>query len=42
MINPRAFIEYVASNLQPGKYAYYSTSDPMVKGEIVVVAGNQR
>jgi plastocyanin len=42
MINPRTFIEYVASNLQPGKYAYYSTSDPSVKGEIVVVAGNQQ
>ena len=36
MINPRGFAEYVASNLQPGKYAYYSTSDPSVKGEIVV------
>ena len=40
MINPRGFAEYVASNLQPGKYAYYSTSDPSVKGEIVVVTGN--
>jgi len=36
MINPKSFAEYVASNLQPGKYAYYSTSDPSVKGEIVV------
>lgn len=36
IINPRSFAEYVASNLQPGKYAYYSTSDPSVKGEIVV------
>lgn len=36
LINPRGFIEYVAHNLQPGKYAYYSTSDPSVKGEIVV------
>lgn len=42
MINPRSFAEYVASNLQPGKYAYYSTSDPSVKGEIVVVTGNQQ
>ena len=41
MINPKSFAEYVASNLQPGKYAYYSTSDPSVNGEIVVVAGNQ-
>ena len=36
LINPRGFIEYVAHNLMPGKYAYYSTSDPSVKGEIVV------
>ena len=36
MINPKSFAEYVASNLQPGIYAYYSTSDPSVKGEIVV------
>ena len=36
MINPKGFAEYVASNLQPGKYAYYSTSDPSVKGEIIV------
>jgi plastocyanin len=43
LINPRGFIEYVAHNLQPGKYAYYSTSDPSVKGEIIVVVatGNQ-
>lgn len=25
-INPRGFIEYVASNLQPGTYPFYSTS----------------
>jgi hypothetical protein len=42
LINPRIFIEYVASTLQPGKYACYSTSDPSVKGEIVVVTGIQQ
>ena len=42
MINTRAFTIYIASNLQPGKYPYYSTSDPSGNGEIVVVAGNQR
>jgi plastocyanin len=42
LINPRGFIEYVAHNLMPGKYAYYSTSDPSVKGEIVVVTNNQQ
>jgi plastocyanin len=41
IINTGAFTEYVASNLQPGNYSYYSSSDPSVNGEIVVVAGNQ-
>jgi plastocyanin len=35
-IQPRGFIEYVASNLQPGTYSFYSASDPSVKGELVV------
>lgn len=42
IINTGAFTEYVASNLQPGNYSYYSSSDPSVNGEIVVVDGNQR
>ena len=35
-IEPKGFIEYVASNLQPGTYPFYSTSDPSIKGELVV------
>ena len=35
-IEPRGFVEYVASNLQPGTYPFYSASDPSVKGELVV------
>jgi plastocyanin len=35
-IEPRAFIEYVASNLQPGTYHFFSISDPSAKGELVV------
>lgn len=35
-IEPRSFIEYVASNLQPGTYSFYLPSDPSVKGELVV------
>jgi plastocyanin len=35
-IEPRGFIEYVASNLQPGTYPFYSASDPSIKGELVV------
>ena len=41
IINPGAFTEYVASNLQPGNYPYYSTSDPSVRGEIIIEDNNQ-
>jgi hypothetical protein len=42
IINPGGFTEYVASNLQAGKYPYYSSSDPSVKGKIVVGTGNKQ
>jgi hypothetical protein len=32
-IEPRAFVEYVASNLQPGTYPLFSMSDSAAKGE---------
>lgn len=35
-LEPKGFIEYVASNLQPGTYPFYSTSNPSIKGELVV------
>jgi plastocyanin len=35
-IEPRGFMEYTASNLQPGTYSFYSTFDPSIKGELVV------
>jgi plastocyanin len=35
-IQPKGFVEYVASNLQPGTYSFYSTSDPSAKGRLVV------
>jgi plastocyanin len=41
IVNPGAFIEYVASNLQPGNYPIYSTSDPSVRGEIIINDNNQ-
>jgi plastocyanin len=40
IVNPGAFTEYVASNLQPGNYPYYSTSDPSVRGEIIINDNN--
>ena len=35
-IEPRSFVEYVASNLKPGTYSFYSTSDPSVVGKLAV------
>ncbi len=35
-IEPRGFVEYVASNLQPGTYPFFSMSDPAAKGELIV------
>jgi plastocyanin len=35
-IEPRGFVEYVASNLQPGTYPFFSMSDPTAKGELEV------
>jgi|ERR671918_2024727 plastocyanin len=36
VIEPKGFAEYVASNLQPGTYPFFSVSNPAVKGELVV------
>ena len=35
-IESGVFVEYVASNLQPGTYPFFSMSNPAVKGELVV------
>jgi plastocyanin len=35
-LEPKGFIEYVATNLQQGTYPFYSTPDPSIKGELVV------
>jgi plastocyanin len=37
IIKPKAFVEYVTENLRPGNYSFYSTTDPQIKGTIVVV-----
>ena len=41
VIKPGGFIEYVASNLQPGNYPYYSSSDPSVKGQMIITSNQQ-
>lgn len=38
IIKPKAFVEYVAENLRPGNYSFYSTTDPQIKGTMVVIA----
>jgi plastocyanin len=35
-IEPRGSVEYVASNLQPGTYPFFSIPDPVAKGKLVV------
>jgi plastocyanin len=37
IIKPRGFVEYVTENLTPGNYSFYSTTDPQIKGQLVVV-----
>jgi hypothetical protein len=39
-IQPKAFLEYGASNLQDGKYSFYLQSEPNVKGELTVVSSS--
>jgi hypothetical protein len=35
-IPPRGFIEYVASNLSPGNYSFYSINSTSAKGVLTV------
>ena len=37
VIKPRGFIEYVPENLKPGNYSFYSSTDPQIKGQLVVI-----
>lgn len=37
IIKPRAFVEYVTENLTPGNYSFYSTTDPQIKGQLVII-----
>ena len=36
-IQPKGFIEYVATNLSPGNYTFYTTTDPTVTAEISIL-----
>lgn len=37
VIKPKGFVEYVPENLKPGNYSFYSSTDPQIKGLLVVV-----
>ena len=37
-IQPKGFIEYVAANLSPGNYTFYTTTDPTVTAQISILA----
>ena len=37
ILKPKAFVEYAAENLRAGNYSFYSTTDPNVKGLMVVI-----
>jgi hypothetical protein len=41
-IQPKAFLEYGASNLQDGKYPFYLQSEPNVKGELTVASSAKK
>ena len=37
-IQPKGFIEYVAANLSPGNYTFYTTTNPTVTAQISILA----
>ena len=36
-IKPKAFVEYIPVNLKPGNYSFDSSTDPQIKGQMVVI-----
>lgn len=36
-ITPGSFSEYLASNISPGNYSFYSQNNPQLKGELVIL-----
>ena len=36
-IQPKGFIEYVAANLDPGNYTFFTTTDPNVTAQISIL-----
>lgn len=40
VIKPKGFVEYIPQNLTPGNYSFYSSTDPKIKGQLVVTPSN--
>jgi hypothetical protein len=38
IIKAKGYAEFVASNLNPGEYPFYSIKDPSLKGEIIGIS----
>ena len=38
IIRTKGYAEFVASNLNPGRYPFHSIEDPLLKGEIIVIS----
>ena len=36
-LQPKGFIEYVATNLSPGNYTFYTTTDPTITAQISII-----
>jgi hypothetical protein len=36
-IQPKGFIEYVATNVSPGNYTFYTTTDPTITAQISIL-----
>ena len=37
VIKPKGFVEYIPENLKPGNYSFYSSNDPQIKGQLMVI-----
>ena len=40
-IKPKVFVEYIPVKLKPGNYSFYLSTDPQIKGQLVVFLQNK-
>jgi hypothetical protein len=36
-IQPKGFLEYVATNLSPGNYTFYTNTEPTITGQLSIL-----